>query len=145
MTNETDRGELVELVADIVSAYVSNNPVQTASLPDLISTVHGSIAALASNGSASPVEAPTSAVSVKSSVKKDHIVCLGCGKKFKSLKRHISANHGLTPDEYRAKWDLPASYPMVAPNYAAERSAMALRIGLGRKPKAAKARRGRKA
>lgn len=139
------RDELVEIVADIVSAYVSNNPVQSTDLPGLISSVHGSVAALASGNGAAQAEPPTPAVSVKSSVKKDAIACLECGKKFKSLKRHLTTNHGMTPDEYREKWSLPSSYPMVAPDYAAVRSEMAKKLGLGRKPQAAKAKRGRKA
>ncbi|MEX0954392.1 MAG: MucR family transcriptional regulator [Rhizobiaceae bacterium] len=136
--------ELVEIVADIVSAYVSKNPVQSTDLPDLISSVHGTVAALALGNDAAQAEPQTPAVSVKSSVKKDSITCLECGKKFKSLKRHLSGSHDMTPDEYRAKWDLPASYPMVAPNYSAERSEMALKLGLGRKPKSAKKSSGRK-
>lgn len=134
----TSKEELAEIVADVVSAYVSNNPVQRGDLPELIGMIHGSMAALASGNGAAPVDPPTPAVSVKSSVKKDHIVCLDCGKKFKSLKRHLGTNHDTTPDEYREKWNLPKNYPMVAPNYAAARSEMAVRMGLGRKPKAAK-------
>jgi predicted transcriptional regulator len=134
------REELVEVVADIVSAYVSNNPVQLTDLPALISTVHGSIAALTSGNPAAQAEPPTPAVPVKKSVHNDYIVCLEDGKKFKSLKRHLGVHYNLTPDEYRQKWNLPVSYPMVAPGYSAQRSELAKKLGLGRKPAAAKAK-----
>ncbi|MEX0955306.1 MAG: MucR family transcriptional regulator [Rhizobiaceae bacterium] len=137
----TQQEELVEIVADIVSAYVSKNPVQRGDLSRLIETVHSSVATLVSGSGSLQAEAPTPAVPVKSSVKKDHIVCLACGKKFKSLKRHLSSNHEMSPDEYREKWSLSDSYPLVAPNYSASRSEMAIKLGLGRKPKA---RRGKK-
>jgi len=125
--------ELLTLTADIVAAHVSNNSVSSADLPRAISTVYGALAGL-SAPVAAPVEAQAPAVSVKSSVKPDAITCLECGAKQKTLKRHIGTAHDLAPDQYRAKWGLPASYPMVAPNYAAARSEMAKRIGLGRKP-----------
>ncbi|MEX0957302.1 MAG: MucR family transcriptional regulator [Rhizobiaceae bacterium] len=137
MTDQMDKGELVELVADIVSAYVTNNPVQAPNLPELIETVHASLSKLASGDTAAEIEKPVPAVPVKRSVRNDHIVCLECGKTFKSLKRHLSTHHELTPEQYRAKWSLLSDYPMVAPAYAAQRSAMALKIGLGRKSKAA--------
>lgn len=125
--------ELLTLTADIVAAHVSNNSVTSADLPRAISSVYTALAAL-SAPAAPAVEAQAPAVSVKASVKPDTITCLECGAKQKTLKRHIGTAHGLAPDEYRAKWGLPASYPMVAPNYAAARSEMAKRIGLGRKP-----------
>ena len=125
--------ELLTLTADIIAAHVSNNSVTSADLPRAISTVYGALANL-SAPAAPVVEAPAPAVSVKTSVKPDAITCLECGAKQKTLKRHIGTAHGLTPDGYRAKWSLPAGYPMVAPNYAAARSEMAKRIGLGRKP-----------
>ncbi|PBB41824.1 transcriptional regulator [Mesorhizobium sp. WSM3866] len=129
----TDATELVELTADIVSAFVSNNSVPVAGLADLISSVHSSLSGL-SQRSAVP-EAQVPAVNPKKSVFPDYIVCLEDGKKFKSLKRHL-ALHGLTPDEYRARWGLKPDYPMVAPNYAAQRSELAKASGLGRKPAA---------
>ncbi len=138
---DTQQEELVEFAADIVSAYVSNNPVQQGDLPELIQSVYTSMAALASANGEAQAEAPTPAVSIKSSVKKDHIVCLECGKKFKSLKRHLATNHDMLPEDYREKWGLSSTYPMVAPNYAEQRSEMAKQLGLGRKPTAAKAKR----
>ena len=125
---------IVELTADVVSAYVSHNPVPAAELPGLIGQIHASFRALASRPPA--VQGPQQpAVSVKKSVTPDYIVCLEDGKKFRSLKRHLRVHHDLTFDEYRAKWNLPADYPMVAPNYAAARSALAKKMGLGRKSK----------
>lgn len=136
---DTDGSDLVELTADIVSAYVSNNPIPVTGLADLIASVHSSLSGLG-QGSAVPAEAQVPAVNPKKSVFPDYIVCLEDGKKFKSLKRHL-ALHGLTPDEYRARWGLKPDYPMVAPNYAAQRSELAKASGLGRKP--AQSRRGR--
>ncbi|RWG49591.1 MAG: transcriptional regulator [Mesorhizobium sp.] len=130
----TDATELVELTADIVSAFVSNNSVPVAGLADLISSVHSSLSGLGQR-SAVPAEAQVPAVNPKKSVFPDYILCLEDGKKFKSLKRHL-ALHGLTPDEYRARWGLKPDYPMVAPNYAAQRSELAKASGLGRKPAA---------
>ena len=126
----------IELTADIVSAYVGNNPLPASGLPDLIASVSASVRKLA--GGAAPKEAValTPAVNPKRSVFPDHIICLEDGKKFKSLKRHLATDHNLTPDEYRAKWGLAADYPMVAPSYSATRSALAKSSGLGRKPAA---------
>jgi predicted transcriptional regulator len=139
----------LELIADIVAAYVSNNPVPLAELPSLIGSVAGTLQSL---GSGIPDREPEAtlrpAVPIKKSVTPDYIISLEDGLKFKSLKRALSARYGLTPDEYRQKWGLPHDYPMVAPNYAAARSALAKKIGLGRKPKEepepAKPARGRK-
>ncbi|KUM26706.1 transcriptional regulator [Mesorhizobium loti] len=130
MADETTN--LIELTAEIVSAYVGNNPVPVASLPDLIESVNSSLAKI---GQATEPEMPAQAPAVnpKRSVFPDYIVCLEDGKKFKSLKRHLNVHYGLTPDEYRAKWGLKADYPMVAPNYAAQRSSLAKASGLGRK------------
>lgn len=136
-TTETNQIELVELTADLVSAYVSNNPVPVADLPGLVAQVHASLKSLQAEGSQPEPEKLTPAVSVKRSVTPDYIVCLEDGKKFKSLKRHLTTHHGMTPDEYRAKWNLPADYPMVAPAYAAARSQLAKDMGLGRKRKEA--------
>ncbi|MDX8526988.1 MucR family transcriptional regulator [Mesorhizobium sp. MSK_1335] len=124
---------LIELTADIVSAYVSNNPVPVASLSDLIASVNSSLAKIGSQAEPeTPAQAP--AVNPKRSVFPDYIICLEDGKKFKSLKRHLGVHYGLAPDEYREKWGLKQDYPMVAPNYAAQRSALAKSSGLGRKP-----------
>jgi len=124
---------LLELTAEIVGAYVVKNPVPAAALPDLIATVNASLGQL---GVPAPEPVQEPAVNPKRSVRDDYIVCLEDGKKFKSLKRHIATSYNLTPEEYRTKWNLPPDYPMVAPNYAAARSALAKKMGLGRKPKA---------
>ncbi|BAV45412.1 transcriptional regulator [Mesorhizobium loti] len=127
--------DTVSVTADIVAAYVSNNPVPVGELPKLIGDIHAAL-----NGIGTPAVEPVvkqePAVSIKKSVTPDFIICLEDGKKFKSLKRHLQ-HFNLTPDQYRQKWNLPADYPMVAPNYAATRSALAKSIGLGRKAPAA--------
>ena len=130
----TDMAEtLITLTSDIVAAHVSNNSVAVDEVPTLISNVYSALSGLGGEtGSAEPTPEP--AVSVRASVKKDHMVCLDCGKKMKMLKRHLSTEHGMTPDEYRARWNLGADYPMVAPDYAATRRDLAVKIGLGRKP-----------
>lgn len=135
MTEEADNSidTLIELTADVVSAYVSNNPIPVGDLPALIGQVHAALKVTAGGGSAAKPEALEPAVPIRKSVTPDYIICLEDGKKFKSLKRHLSTDYGLTPDEYRTKWGLPADYPMVAPNYAATRSALAKTMGLGRK------------
>ncbi|CDX57677.1 Transcriptional regulatory protein ros [Mesorhizobium plurifarium] len=131
---ETDdnTSTLIELTAEVVSAYVSNNPVPVGNLPALIDSVHEALES-AGGGAAEKPEALTPAVPIRKSVTPDYIISLEDGKKFKSLKRHLSVHYGLTPDEYRAKWGLPSDYPMVAPNYAAARSSLAKSMGLGRK------------
>lgn len=123
---------LIELTADIVSAYVQRNAVPVSGLPDLIASVNS---ALSNIGQVTPVEAPTAkpAVNPKRSVFPDYIISLEDGQKYKSLKRHLATRHGMTPDEYRAKWGLAKDYPMVAPSYSAARSALAKSLGLGRK------------
>lgn len=127
---------LLDHVADIVSAHVSNNSVSAADLPGLIQSVYASLAALGQ--AREPVEEKlTPAVSVRASVKPDAVTCLDCGAKFKMLKRHLSTDHEMTPAEYRQRWNLPSDYPMVAPEYAAMRGELAKKIGLGRKLKAA--------
>ena len=134
MADET----LLTLVADIVSAQVSHNSVSAHDLPALIQSVYGSLSRLGEEPA--PVEEKREpAVSIRSSIKPDAVVCLECGARFKMLKRHLSTDHKLTPQGYRARWDLPASYPLVAPDYAARRKALAIKIGLGRKPVAAPA------
>jgi predicted transcriptional regulator len=146
VTEEADRNTdtLIELTADVVSAYVSNNPVPVGDLPSLIAQVHAALSSTAGAAKAEKAEVLKPAVSIKKSVAPDFIVCLEDGKKFKSLKRHIATHYGLTPDEYRAKWGLPVDYPMVASNYAAARSALAKSMGLGRKPKEAPVKRSRR-
>jgi predicted transcriptional regulator len=135
-----DALNLIELTADIVSAYVSKNAVPVTSLPDLIESVNSSLSKIGQQPEPeAPAQAP--AVNPKRSVFPDYIICLEDGKKFKSLKRHLAVHYSLTPDEYREKWGLKADYPMVAPNYAAQRSALAKSSGLGRKPTAVKKRR----
>jgi predicted transcriptional regulator len=133
MTTSEDMQEtLVTLTADIVAAHVSNNSVAVSDLPLIIQNVHGALASL-SQPVAQPEEPQEPAVSVRASVKPDYIVCLEDGKKLKMLKRHLMTHYQMTPDEYRAKWKLPADYPMVAPNYAEQRRSLAKKIGLGTK------------
>jgi predicted transcriptional regulator len=121
----------IELAADIVSAYVSNNTVPASDLPGLISDVYNALLRVGSGEPVAPGEPPKPAVPVKRSVNSDFIVCLEDGKKFKSLKRHLRTQYGLSPEEYREKWGLPPDYPMVAPNYAKARSNLAKQMGLG--------------
>ena len=123
---------LVSLTADIVAAHVSNNSVAVSDLPILIQNVHGALTGLGTTP-AEPEAKQEPAVSVRSSVKPDYIVCLEDGKKLKMLKRHLMTHYQMTPEQYRAKWNLPADYPMVAPNYAAQRRTLAKKIGLGTK------------
>ena len=125
---------LAELTAEVVAAYVSNNVVQTSDLPGLIANVHSALGSTTS-AEATPVEKPKPAVPIRKSVQEDYIICLEDGMKFKSLKRHLMTYHGLTPEEYREKWGLPADYPMVAPAYAKARSRLAKEMGLGQKRK----------
>jgi predicted transcriptional regulator len=138
MTDESTSSDIaLPLTAEIVAAYVAKNPLPRSALPDLIAATHASLKTLTPG--AQPVEPPlTPAVPVKKSVTPDYIVSLEDGRKFKSMKRYLGLL-GMTPDDYRRKWSLPADYPMVAPNYAARRSALAKSIGLGRKPGAVKA------
>ncbi|MBO9580199.1 MAG: MucR family transcriptional regulator [Sphingobium sp.] len=121
---------LITLTSDIVAAHVSNNSVAVSDLPLLIQNVYGALSGLR-NVATPPQPKPEPAVSIRSSIKPDHIVCLEDGKKLKMLKRHLMTHYRMTPDEYRAKWGLPADYPMVAPNYADQRRALAKKIGLG--------------
>ena len=137
---ESDIAEtLITLTSDIVAAHVSNNSVSVDEVPTLIQNVYGALSGLGSTPVADV--RPEPAVSVRSSVKADHIVCLEDGKKMKMLKRHLMTDHGLTPAEYRARWGLAADYPMVAPDYAEKRRALAKEIGLGRKPGQRRGRR----
>lgn len=142
-TGESKYDRTIELSAAIVSAYVSHNALSAADLPKLIAQVHLALNDLA--GPAAPEAAPElkPAISPKKSITPDYLICLEDGKKFKSLKRHLRVEYDMSPDEYRTKWGLPPDYPMVAPNYSEARSRLAKSIGLGRKPEAAPARRGR--
>lgn len=131
MNDKAQAADFIDLAADIVSAYVSNNSVVASDLPNLIGEVHSALVRVAGGVVEAPVEAPKPAVSPKKSITPEYIVCLEDGKKFKSLKRHLRTQYNMTPEEYREKWGLPADYPMVAPNYAAARSALAKKMGLG--------------
>ena len=138
---ENDMSEtLITLTSDIVAAHVSNNSVAVEDVPALITNIYGALAGL---GREAPAEAPPPepAVSIRASVKPDYIVCLEDGKKMKMLKRHLMTAYNMTPEEYRARWNLPADYPMVAPNYAEKRRELAKKIGLGRKPGQKRGRR----
>ena len=137
MTNADDPKALppaLMIAADIVSAYVGQNSIPSSEVSSFLKSIYDGITAIA-NGTTEPLPADplVPAVAIKKSVTNDYIISLEDGKKFKSLKRHLSASYGMTPDEYRAKWGLPHDYPMVAPGYAATRSALAKEIGLGRK------------
>ena len=123
---------LITLTADIVAAHVSNNSVAVSDLPVLIANVHGALAGLGGTAPVPEVKQEP-AVSIRSSIKPDFIVCLEDGKKLKMLKRHLMTHYQMTPEQYRAKWNLPADYPMVAPNYAEQRRTLAKKIGLGTK------------
>jgi predicted transcriptional regulator len=129
---EATSANYIELAADIVSAYVSNNPVPANELSSLIQEVHSALLRVTS-GAPAPVsaEAQKPAIAVKKSLNSDYIICLEDGKKFKSLKRHLRTQYNMSPEEYRDKWGLPPDYPMVAPNYAKARSNLAKQMGLG--------------
>jgi predicted transcriptional regulator len=131
MSDTLATSNYIELAADIVSAYVSNNSVPSADLPSLISEVHSALMRVGGGTIEVPTEAPKPAVPVKKSVTPDYIICLEDGKKFKSLKRHLRTQYNMTPEQYREKWGLPVDYPMVAPNYAKARSELAKEMGLG--------------
>ncbi|TGR84551.1 MucR family transcriptional regulator [Mesorhizobium sp. M2D.F.Ca.ET.223.01.1.1] len=137
MAAEELRTPFIELTADIVSAYVSNNPVPVSELPSVIDRIFQSLSTLQSGDQKLQTEPLKPAVPIKKSVTPDFIISLEDGKKFKSLRRHLQTAYNLSPDEYREKWGLPSDYPMVAPNYAATRSALAKKFGLGRKPQEA--------
>lgn len=124
--------ELLKLASEIVAAYVSNNTVPVGDLPGMIKSVHATLGGLAAVAQSEPATAQKPAVPVKRSVNPEYIVCLEDGKRLKMLKRYLRSRYGLSPEEYRAKWGLPADYPMVAPSYAAQRSQFAKQIGLGR-------------
>ena len=131
---------LITHTTDIVVSYVANNSLGADDVSSLIRNVFGTLASLGQEGAA-PEARPDPAVSIRSSIIRDHVVCLEDGKKMKMLKRHLMTDHGLTPDEYRARWGLAADYPMVAPDYADKRRDLAKKIGLGRKPGQRRGRR----
>jgi predicted transcriptional regulator len=133
--------ELLKFASEIVAAYVSNNPIPVSEIPAMIKSVHATLGGLAGGATSEPTAAVKPAIAVKKSVTPEYIVCLEDGKKLKMLKRYLRSRYDLTPEEYRAKWGLPADYPMVAPNYAAQRSEFAKKIGLGRTAPATKSRR----
>jgi predicted transcriptional regulator len=140
-----EHDDLVQLTADIVSAYVTNNTIDSGQLSKLIEEVHLALVRAPAAASEPEQKPLVPAVAIRKSITPDYIVSLEDGRKFKSLKRHLAGTYGMTPDEYRAKWGLPRDYPMVAPNYAKARSDLAKRMGLGRKGPAAPAKkRGRK-
>jgi predicted transcriptional regulator len=130
--NEVAEDTLLTLTADIVAAHVSNNSVAVNDLPHLIQNVHQALAGISGSGAGAEAK-PEPKVSIRASVKPDFITCLECGKKQKMLKRHLMTNHEMTPVDYRQKWGLSSDYPMVAPNYAEQRRALAKSIGLGTK------------
>jgi predicted transcriptional regulator len=139
--SESDRTEtLITLTSDIVAAHVSNNPLSPDEVASLITNVYSALSGL---GQAAPQEEPARepAVSIRASVKPDYLVCLEDGKKLKMLRRYLRTNYNMSPEEYRERWNLPADYPMVAPNYAQTRRELAKKIGLGRKPGQKRGRR----
>ncbi len=139
MTDDSTDEMLITLTADIVAAHVSNNSVAVGDLSQLIENVHGALSTLGS-ANAEPEVRTEPKVAIRASVKPDYIVCLEDGKQMKMLKRHLRTDHEMTPDQYRQKWGLNSDYPMVAPNYAETRRAMANAIGLGTKGKRSKAK-----
>jgi predicted transcriptional regulator len=133
--------DLLKFASEIVAAYVSNNPIPVSEIPAMIKSVHATLGGLAGGVTTETPTALKPAVAVKKSVTPEFIICLEDGKKLKMLKRYLRSRYDLTPEEYRAKWGLPADYPMVAPNYAAQRSEFAKKIGLGKSAPATKSRR----
>lgn len=138
MTESTKEAEFIEMAADIVSAFVSHNSVPASDLPNLIHSVHGALHKIAGTKVEEPIEQTKApAVPIKKSIADDYLICLEDGKKFKSLKRHLRTQYNMSPSEYREKWGLSGDYPMVAPNYARARSALAKEMGLGQQRKKA--------
>jgi predicted transcriptional regulator len=131
MSDNLASANYIELAADIVSAYVSNNSVPSGELPSLINDVHLALVKVGGGAAEAQAEAPKPALPIKKSITPDYIVCLEDGKKFKSLKRHLRTQYNMTPEQYRERWGLPVDYPMVAPNYAKARSQLAKQMGLG--------------
>ena len=131
MSDSMANGTFIELTAEIVSAYVSNNTVAAGDIPGLINQVHAALSRVSGGSAEVPAEPLKPAVSLKRSITPEYLVCLEDGKKFKSLKRHLRTQYNMTPEQYREKWALGADYPMVAPSYAAARSQLAKQMGLG--------------
>lgn len=129
--NDTTGKNFIDLTANIVSAYVSNNPTQASEIPALIGQIHAALLRVSTGRTEPPLEPAKPAVPVKKSMTADYLICLEDGKRFKSLKRHLRTQYGMTPEQYRDKWGLPPDYPMVAPNYAVARSQLAKKMGLG--------------
>lgn len=123
---------VLRMTADVVSAYLGNNTLPAAQIPEVINTVYLSLSRIEGKKASDGSETPKAPISIRKSITADYIVCLEDGKKLKMLKRHLRTVYGMTPEEYRAKWGLPLDYPMVAPNYSRQRSAFAKKIGLGR-------------
>ena len=140
-SRDVDRGEILRMAVEVVSSYVGRNQIAGDQIPELINTVYRSMAGLANSDGREDQEVSKPAVAVRRSVTPDYIICLEDGKKLKMLKRHLRTTYGMTPEEYRAKWKLPHDYPMVAPNYAKQRSEFAKNIGLGRKSGRPKSRK----
>jgi predicted transcriptional regulator len=128
---DTAAKSFIDLTANIVSAYVSNNPTPASELPALINQIHAALLKVSTGRAELPLEPARPAVPVKKSMTADYLICLEDGKRFKSLKRHLRTRYSMTPEQYRDKWNLPADYPMVAPNYAVARSQLAKKMGLG--------------
>lgn len=135
-TDMSETNDLIEMTSKIVAAYVSNNPVQSADLASVINNVHEAMIGLSAGETTAKALVP--AVSIKKSISDDYLICLEDGEKFKSLRRHLRSKYDMSPEEYREKWGLPASYPMVAPSYARQRSALAKKMGLGQNKKSGK-------
>src|SRR5215217_3325627 len=133
MSDDLKQPNYIDLAADIVSAYVSKNSVPQADLPALIHSVHTALSQATQGATEASKEELTPAVSIKNSITPDYLICLDDGKRFKSLKRHLRTAYNLTPDQYRARWNLPSDYPMVAPRYSEARSSLARTMGLGQK------------
>jgi predicted transcriptional regulator len=129
--NDTTGKNFIDLTANIVSAYVSNNPTSASDIPALIGQIHAALLRVSTGRTELPLEPAKPAVPVKKSMTADYLICLEDGKRFKSLKRHLRTQYGMTPEQYRDKWGLAPDYPMVAPNYAVARSQLAKKMGLG--------------
>ena len=128
----------IELTANIVSAYLSNNPTPATDIPNLINQVHGALMRVSNGRAEAPAQPAKPAVTIKKSITPDYLVCLEDGKRFKSLRRHLRTQYSMTPEQYREKWGLPPDYPMVAPNYAVARSNLAKQMGLGQQARKTK-------
>ncbi|MEP1442984.1 MAG: MucR family transcriptional regulator [Hyphomicrobiales bacterium] len=133
LVDEQKGDMMVDLTSEIICSYVANNSIPVDDLPKLIGQIHATLVSISGAQQKTVQEPQKPAVSIKRSITPDYLVCLEDGQKFKSLKRHLRSKYNLSPDEYRAKWRLPSDYPMVAPNYAAARSQLAMKMGLGQK------------